>query len=115
LWLLLQAAQVAALVPADCCAAHRLPAEPKPAAAQCPMHANQAAVDVTDDTKDSDCAMRGTCGGPFAALLALLSNQSILTRPAATTPTFDARPMFTGRQENVAALFDPPNSPPPRA
>jgi hypothetical protein len=130
LWLLLQAAQVAALVPVDCCVAHHTsPAATRatchqaapphcPMAdggAQCPMHANHVQADASARVPAGECAMRGTCGGPFAALLVLLSNQSILPRPGATTAIFDAQQMTLGIQESVIARLDSPDPPPPRA
>ena len=130
LWLLVQAAQVAALVPVDCCVAHHTslaatratchqaaPAQCPMAdgGAQCPMHAKHVQADASTRVPAGECAMRGTCGGPFAALLVLLSNQSILPRPGATTAIFDAQQMTLGIQESVIARLDSPDPPPPRA
>jgi hypothetical protein len=130
LWLLLQAAQVAALVPVDCCVAHHTspaatratchqaaPAQCPMAdgGAQCPMHANHVHADASARVPAGECAMRGTCGGPFAALLVLLSNQSILTSLRATTPAFDAQQMTLGMHESVTARLGSPDPPPPRA
>jgi hypothetical protein len=130
LWLLVQAAQMAALVPVDCCAAHQTsPISPGatchqaapphcPMAdgrAQCPMHANHVQADASTRVPAPECAMRGTCGGPFAALLVLLSNQTILTRTTATTPAFDAQQMTLGIHGSVSARQDSLDPPPPRA
>ena len=129
-WLLVQAAQVAALVPLDCCAAHQTSRTATRATchqaapphcpmadrgAQCPMHANHVQTGASTRIPAGECTMRGTCGGPLAALLVLLSNQGILTRLRTTTPAFDAQQMTLGIHERVTARLDSPDPPPPRA
>jgi hypothetical protein len=74
IWLLVQAAQVAALAPVDCCAAHRVSAaaseaschEPAPPPhcpmatdeRQCPMHAEHATHTARQDPS-AECSLRG--------------------------------------------------------
>jgi hypothetical protein len=63
-WLIVQALSLAALVPRDCCAAHRSHAAPEAHApadeAPCPMH--RAPV------KEPECSLESTCNGPDLAL-----------------------------------------------
>ena len=79
------------------------------------MHANHVQTGASTRIPAGECTMRGTCGGPLAALLVLLSNQTILTRTTATTPAFDAQQMTLGIHERVTARLDSPDPPPPRA
>jgi hypothetical protein len=98
-WLVFQVATLSAFVPRDCCTAHQEKAvsaspchEDTPAAhcpmrnangAACPMHSRSQTGSHTDhrhheEPATSDCSMRGTCNGPLAAMLSLLSNSGIL-------------------------------------
>src|SRR5215471_17062912 len=96
-WILFQATSLSALVPRACCLAHQMAAT-----ADC-HHQGQASVTTTSDTPPAmhhshdhmvhmqdqspdtipkrvhDCALRGTCGGPTAALFALLLNDGVMT------------------------------------
>jgi hypothetical protein len=79
----------------------------------CPMHRgehNEAA-----DTSRDNCAMRSSCTGPMAALLAQLSNQGILTDLFQVQPDWQASPTAPNRSEQLVIRLAPPDSPPPRA
>jgi hypothetical protein len=127
-WLLFQAAWAAAIVPRDCCAAHR-PAEQgqeschdtsgsagqQVAAADHLHHAAPSNSPQPVSGSSSDCRLRGLCGGPMASLFALLSQHGILPAPAAALPDVPARNVTLAIDENVVARFEPPDSPPPRS
>jgi hypothetical protein len=76
------------------------------------MH-EQAAPTSSNPTHD--CVLRGTCGGPTAALLALLSTHGVLTDSIASPTDFP----LAGNAAPVAAQlirqFESPDAPPPRA
>jgi len=129
-WLVFQVASLSALVPRDCCAAHRpgaTRAKPtcheKVADTQCPMRAadgkpcpmhrgdhNEAA-----DTSRDGCTMRGTCTGPIAALFAQLSNHGILTDQFQLLIDLHAGSTGIRTRENLITRLAPPDTPPPRA
>ncbi len=133
-WLVFQAASLHALVPRECCGAHRpAAAEPKkschePAPApHCPMRAadgtacpmHRGGQDKADHSStppaDGRCSMRGTCGGPLEALVTFLSFHGVLTDPPATAA--DLHPGGAGPCTDVQPIArrTPPESPPPRA
>jgi hypothetical protein len=130
-WLVVQAGWVSALVPRDCCAAHQ-PAtvhanescHESAAAAHCPM----PSADGTPCPKHrpseprehhqsstNECAWRGTCEGPMAALFALLSNHGILPEAAAAIPKIGAVSSSLPVRESIVSRRDSPDPPPPRA
>jgi hypothetical protein len=110
-WLVIQALSLSALVPRDCCAAHRLHKTPATHAAgdeaACPMHAEKKPV--------PQCSLRGNCNGPVLALPIATTSAVLVSRPFTVLPdtalrpaavTFEARPIATD-------IF--PDTPPPRA
>jgi hypothetical protein len=130
IWLVVQVASLSALVPRDCCPAHRPAASPgKPscheeaAATRCPMRATDGTPcpmhrgdnSEAADTSRDRCAMRSSCTGPMAALLAQLSNQGILTDPFQVQPDRQASPAAPHRSVQLVTRLAPPDSPPPRA
>ena len=120
--LVLQSAWLFALVPRDCCSAHT-PAEqacheevekphcPMQSAAgeACPMHRTAAPHSPQDD-----CSMRGSCSGPMAALLSMLSAQAILSDAPRALATPRATVHVDSVVEQLITRFVPPDSPPPR-
>ena len=130
-WLIVQVASLSALVPRDCCAAHRAATKARPACHQapavavthcpmparsgtaCPMHGGHDAA--TADRSGDGCAMRGSCKGPMAALFTLLSNYGPLTVPFQLQPDVYARSAPVRAGETLVTLLVPPDSPPPRA
>ena len=135
LWLICQAASLAAFVPRDCCADHRpvqpAPApeaesahchEPPPAAethcpmraadgTPCPMHRGHG--HQQQPAGDTDCALRGACGGPMTALVRLLSNHGILPESSAIGAPVAQRTLPPA-DERLVSRLDAPDSPPPR-
>jgi hypothetical protein len=63
----------------------------------------------------SDCKVGGTCDGPMAALLSLLSSTSILPDSSSSAPDAHIRPLAAAAAVNLVARIEPPDSPPPRA
>jgi hypothetical protein len=61
-----------------------------------------------------ECGMRGTCGGPAAAMFALLSQNGVLTD---IIPLPDLRPALPAHSPSyqLTALAAPPDALPPRA
>ena len=130
-WLVFQAVSLSALVPRDCCAAHRPAARSKEhschktaAATHCPMHADgrHAVPDAPGRSRHAPprnpatrCSMRGTCDGPMAALFALLSNYGVLTDSFAMSPDLHASPAALHTRENLISRLASPDPPPPRA
>ena len=132
-WILFQATSLSALVPRACCLAHQMAALP-----DCHNQA-QAAVTTTTDAMPGmphshdhmghaqqptpatpsspmhDCALRGTCGGPAAALFALLSTDGVLTESITATVDFLATDSVAGVRDQLIPQFDAPDAPPPRA
>lgn len=144
-WLLFQIAWLTALVPRDCCAAHR-PAEcqESPSAhhatppESCAAHDDHAgahgshvaaaaehhhehgpapsdAPPATPAAPPTDCLMGRACDGPMAALLALLSNHGIVPDAVSMLPPLEARRVGAVADENVRGHFPSPESPPPRS
>ena len=129
IWLGLQVVSLSALVPRDCCAAHRRAvksAEPAchraAAAVQCPMRAADGTpcpmhrgAGASDAHQSSDCAVRGSCSGPMAPLLAQLSNYGILTDVFHLHPDVYAESSGAVAREQLVTRLSPPDTPPPRA
>lgn len=127
-WLVVQAASMAALVPRECCAAHRAAAIEKPrschlpvAATQCPMRAADGTPcpmhreGHSDEHSTVRCTMRSTCSGPMAALLASLSHQGVLTARFLLLPDLQVTAAAPSPRESLISPLLPPDSPPPRA
>jgi hypothetical protein len=129
-WILFQVTSLSTLVPRACCLAHQ--ARPADCHDRAPVHDDTAAqtnaaapmhrhghmhqqTAPTNSTPAHECALRGTCGGPAAALLALLSTHGILTD---STASLTDSP-FTGQAlpstPQLVRQFESPDAPPPRA
>jgi len=108
-WIVFQVTSLSTLVPRACCLAHQSASAAKPAGcheeagvpqptspanetALRPMHHDhgqmQEQAAPTSSTPTHDCVLRGTCGGPTAALLALLSTHGVLTESIASPTDF---------------------------
>ena len=134
-WLVFQVVSLSALVPRDCCAAHRVAATkektchkeaaatpqpahgvhcPMPGASgeACPMHAERHDGHQTPRAK---CMMQGTCGGPMAALFVIISNHGVLTDSPQLARDLSTTPVPAPAREDVVSRFTPPDAPPPRA
>jgi hypothetical protein len=133
--LVLQVVSLSALVPRDCCAAHRVATDkekschesgaaaaaeqagahcpmPGDAGDACPMHSDGHAG---QRPPRQACTMQGTCDGPMAALLVIISNQGVLTEPLRLAVDLSSVVAPAPAREDVVSRFTPPDSPPPRA
>jgi len=100
-WLVFQAVSLSAMVPRDCCLAHR------PAAG--------TEVQKCHEAIPEQCVMRASCDGPMAGLLTLLSNLGV---PVASPGIFldvQASTVTSSPSDKPVRSFLPPDSPPPRA
>jgi hypothetical protein len=136
-WLVFQVATLSAFVPRDCCTAHR-PAAITPhtqdhTATDCPMravdgaacpmhrgnqtghHAEHSNHDNHEQPPGSPCSMRGTCDGPMAAMLALLSNHGVLTESIVVSPDDQSTPIPASTRESLVCRLASPDPPPPRS
>jgi len=132
-WLLFQATSLSALVPRACCLAHdaavaasvtchEQSAVPRcheaNDAAMCPMHAahgHDHSAQQTEKPRPHQCAIRGTCGGPAAAMLTLLSTQGVLTASASVRMDVPPAGEPILSPNHLLAQFQSPDAPPPRA
>jgi len=132
-WILFQVTSLSALVPRACCLAHQMAAladchEPQraiaaPASDATPaMHHNHADMGHMQEQAPAaapqpphDCALRGTCGGPAAAVFALLSTDGVLTDSIPTTLDFLASDSIAASRDQLIPQFESPDAPPPRA
>ena len=79
----------------------------------CPMH--RGGHSEAAETAPDGCAIRGTCSGPMAALVAQLSNYGVLPAAIPVLPIWHRRAVNTDSDEHLLSRFTPPDSPPPRA
>ena len=113
-WLVFQAVALSALVPRDCCAAHR----PVPTEVACHETVGATAHSSSEATvpdSGEECTMRGSCNGPMSALAALLGNQGILTDSSAApldARISEMRPAAQERAVSSSPFIEPR---PPRA
>jgi len=138
-WILFQATSLSALVPRACCLAHQghqaasnekkpdchseasAPHCPMPAAdgTPCPMHRGheqaQEHTTPTDQKPDHECTIRGTCGGPAAALFAVLSNYGVLTNSFSGLTYLPLAGATLAARDQLIPQFASPDAPPPRA
>ena len=132
-WILFQATSLSALVPRACCLAHQMaaPAEchdqqqataTTTSDAMPAMHHSHAHMSQTEEQTPTtspepphDCALRGTCGGPAAALFALLSTDGVLTDSITASADFLATDSVAGSRDQLIPQFESPDAPPPRA
>jgi hypothetical protein len=132
-WIIFQATSLSALVPRACCLAHQMTSMPDchetaardasitnagetPSA---PMHHHHGQM-AQESPRSSQppahqCALRGTCGGPAAALFALLSTDGVLTAAVTSTVDFVATDSIAASRDQLIPQFESPDAPPPRA
>ena len=120
-WLLCQAASLAAFIPEDCCIAHAEaraaetghddachdaePVEPQPGDA-CPMHSS--------NTEDC-CVMKGACGGPGQQLTTLFAYIATLERPMTVETLLETQPIVRPAAPLLIHRTNTPDAPPPKA
>jgi hypothetical protein len=80
----------------------------------CPMHRGGDSGDTREPA--NPCVMRGTCDGPMAAMVALLSQCGVLANAfSMTLPDLHPRSAITHGGENPLSRLASPEPPPPRA
>jgi hypothetical protein len=133
-WLICQVVSLSALVPRDCCAAHRLATEkakncheeaavPHEAAdgAPCPMPGNVGeacpmhGANPDRQSPARKCIMQGTCDGRMAALFVIISNHGVLSELPRLAHDLTVTAASKPAREALTSRFTPPDSPPPRA
>jgi hypothetical protein len=132
-WLVFQAASLSALVPRACCLAHEAalvtaatngaetaashcakPAERATATSPHAIHEHHHSAPPNESSRH-ECAIRGNCGGPAAALFTVISTEGVLARSVTTPAAFPpaGTPIVSG--DRPIRHFEPPDAPPPRA
>jgi len=131
-WVLFQATSLSALVPRACCLAHQMAllsdCHEKAAPEASVSTANEAAPPMHHDhghmheqssdrapAPAHDCALRGTCDGPAAALFTLLSTDGVLTDSVIATVDFLSTGSISVSRDQLIPQFESPDAPPPRA
>ena len=110
-WVLFQAASLSALVPRACCLAHQgHQAASTEKKSNCHEHSTAA-----DQAPNEECAIRGTCGGPAAALFAVLSNYGVLTNSFSGLTDLPLAGATLSARDQLIGQFASPDAPPPRA
>jgi hypothetical protein len=107
-WLVVQVASLSAFVPFECCAAHHVEVSDEKA----PCHGEQPAQ---HHETDDDCQLRGSCKGPSAALLSLLSNHGLLSEPLPTSTDLVVSIVEGIPEQRLIRRLASPDPPPPRA
>jgi hypothetical protein len=132
-WLLFQAVSLSALVPHACCLAHEAavvtsatqgadtPAShcAESADSETPSsahagHGHHHSARPSESPRD-ECAIRGTCGGPAAALFTVISTEGVLTRFVTAPAEFPPAGTPIVSHDRLTGQFEPPDAPPPRA
>jgi hypothetical protein len=129
-WILFQVTSLSTLVPRACCLAHQ--GKPADCHEQAPgqevatqsevsapihhdhsqMHEHAASANAAPV---HECSLRGTCGGPAAALLTLLSAHGILTDSLASLTDFPFTGQTLSSSVQTIRQLESPDAPPPRA
>ena len=132
-WLVFQATSLSALVPRACCLAHDAHLASvaaanndeqtadahcaKPAESATAPSSHAAAHHTTRPTESprNECAIRGTCGGPAAALFSVISTEGVLATPIAAATDFPPAGAALVPHDQLIRQFEPPDAPPPRS
>lgn len=135
IWLVFQVVSLSALVPRDCCAAHRVATDkekkchdeaaatheaaggdhcpmPGKAGEPCPMHGTGHEGHQAPASRK--CTMQGTCDGPMAAFFVIISNHGVLTDPTELAHDLTVGIAPHPARQALVSRFVPPDSPPPR-
>jgi hypothetical protein len=133
-WLVFQATSLSALVPRACCLAHdahlaaltatattdeQVPvshcAKPAGSATANSPHAAHHHTAPPAESKRHECAIRGTCGGPAAALFSVISTEGVLVSSVTAPADFPPAGAALVSHDQLIRQFETPDSPPPRA
>jgi hypothetical protein len=118
-WLLFQCVSVSALAVRDCCC------QPQEARAEhcqkqthanyCPMRAADGSPCPMHQQSEPDCVMRGTCGGPIAAVGVLFATWGIPVASFELLPDQSIRSADDLPTRSAIESWPPADTPPPRA
>jgi len=132
-WIVFQVTSLSTLVPRACCMAHQSASAATPAGCHeqaavphcqtaqdgtsCPMHHHHGQMHEHSAPASStdDCVLRGTCSGPAAALLALLSTHGVLAVPIASPSDSLLTVATSAVADQLTPQFESPDAPPPRS
>ena len=90
------------------------PVETAPAASSHASHGHNHSARPTESPRH-ECAIRGMCGGPAAALFTVISTEGVLTRSVAAPVDFLQAPTPIVKRDRPILHFESPDAPPPRA
>ena len=134
-WLIFQATSLSALVPRACCLAHQghvaaatdaADREEQASVSHCAEPAESATASAPHaaqghdrsarpaQTPRDECAIRGTCGGPAAALFSVISTEGVLATSLRVSADFPPAGAPIAPRDQLIGQFDPPEAPPPR-
>jgi len=131
-WLVCQAASLAAFVPDSCCISHAAEAAAKKAAAEracheepkpvpvtgdaCPMHDGEGAACPMHSSKSGNhCAMKNACPGPGTQLAYLFGFLGVINAPAVSISPIVAAPALVAADSTLLYRLKTPDAPPPKA
>jgi hypothetical protein len=133
-WLIFQATSWSALVPRACCLAHDAHlagqamaassdeqaagshcARPSESATANAPHAAHHHTAPPTESRRHECAIRGTCGGPAAALFSVISTEGVLVSSVSAPADFPPAGAALVPHDQLIRQFEAPDSPPPRA
>jgi hypothetical protein len=131
-WLVCQAASLAAFVPDHCCISHAAEAAAKKAAVQqacheepkpepvtgeaCPMHDGEGVVCPMHSSKSADCsAMKNACPGPGTQLASLFAFVGVMDAPAVSISPIASAPALIAADSTLLYRLKTPDAPPPKA
>ena len=132
LWLVCQAASLAAFAPDYCCVSHAAEAaakkaasdkacheEPKPVPVTgeaCPMHDGEGTACPMHSSKSANCcAMKNACQGPGVQLAHLFAFLGVLDAPQAAISPITSTPAPIAADSTLLHRLKTPDAPPPKA
>jgi hypothetical protein len=128
-WLVCQAASVAAFVPENCCVSHAAEAAAKKTADQAchdepapepvnaaPPHHSEGAACPMHSSKDANCCvMTNACQGPGTQLAQLFAFLGLIEAPAVSVTSIESAPAVVASDSTLLYRLKTRDSPPPKA
>ena len=118
-WLLFQCVSVSALAVRDCCCqpqeARAEHCKKQAPASYCPMRAAAGSPCPMHEQSEPDCVMRGTCGGPLAAVGVLFATWGIPSASFELLPDQSIRSADDLPAQPAIESWPPADTPPPKA
>ena len=109
-----------AIIPIDCCAAHRATethCRAEASAIQCPMRGIDGMpcpMHRASSEPGHDTVLKGTCTGPIVAFMASTSAHAVLPKPIIVSRALAKTDVVPLCNEQLVAVLDSPDPPPPR-